>query len=176
MKIAIALTLLVASNAFAQMPGMGQMFSPEAMEYMNHKIDMDSVEKAFKANTALSKLAAEQPELKEQVKLKMGQGSGQHPAGQPPKMPSMDEMVSAIRAYPAAVSAIESSGLSVENYFKTNYSLMYGWMMHQMQKRGVLDQMLQMMPNMKKSVNLDLVAANEQKIQQYIDDMRSLGQ
>ncbi len=83
-------------------------------------------------------------------------------------------MVSTIRAYPEAVAAIESSGLDVKGYFRTNYSLMYAWMLLQMDKRGMLDQMLKMMPNMQKSVNLDLVKANEAEIQKHMDQMGQL--
>ena len=137
----ITLIVFCTCAAFGQMPGMGPMFGPEALEYMNHKIDMDSVEKAFQSTTALSKLAKDKPEIKDKVKFRMG--PGQRPGGgQAPKMPSIDEMVSGIKAYPEAVSAIESSGLSVEEYLKTTYSLIYGWMMLQMDKRGMLDQML----------------------------------
>lgn len=168
----------VGAVLLAQMPGMGPVFGPEADEWLNHVPDLDSVSKSLQATQNLAKVSKDHPDIREKTRVTMGMGPGGRRGGMPAqvKMPTLDEMTAALEAYPEAKQAIESSGLGVRDYYKNTLSLMYGWAMFQMDKQGMLDQMLKMMPTMKRPANLDFIRANEPAIEKYVNAMQSMAQ
>jgi len=175
----LVVLLCFGSLALAQFPPgmMGPTFGPEADEWLNHVPDLDSVAKTLQATQNLSELAQEHPEIREQAEIDMGMDMGAR-GGQPARIqiPTLDEMATSLRAYPEAVDAIESSGLSVRDYYKNLISLVFGWPMFQADKVGMLDQMLQMMPGMKRPASLDFIRANEAEVQKLFDSLQSMGE
>lgn len=162
------------------MGGMGLTFGPETDEWMNHVPDLDSVSKSIQAAQNLAKVAEEHPEIREQAEIDMGTGMGPGALGRgqatQTQMPTLDQMVAGLQAYPEAVDAIESTGLSVRDFYKNTLSLLLGWPTFQADKAGMLDQMLQMMPGMKKPASIDFIRSNEAEVQKFFDSMQSMAE
>lgn len=171
----------LGSLALAQGPmgGMGQIFGPETDEWMNHVPTLDSMSKTRQAGQNLADLLDEHPELKEEAELDMtaalGRGRGRGTAGMP-QIPTLDDMVASMQSYPQAVSAVESAGLSVRDFFKNTLSLSVGWAMFQMDKQGALGQIKQMMPSFRTPASLDFIRANETDVQIFVDTMQRMGE
>jgi len=157
------------------MGGMGPMLGPEADEWINHVPTLDALSKSLVASQNLAKLAEEHPEIREKAEVDMGMGLGRGQRGQV-QFPTLDQMTAGIQAHPEAVNAIESSGLSVRDYFKNTLSIVYGWAMFQVDQRGMLDQMLQMMPGLRKPASLEFISNNQAEVQKYIEAIQEMGE
>jgi hypothetical protein len=166
---AIALAALAAFGSAQTMPQFEQ-------EVIDHVPDMSSLEKIAQASQNLSKLEKEHPELRDKVRVDLGMGPGARRGGPPSaKLPTLDELANGLKAHPEATQAVESTGLSVRDYFKNVYSVVYGWTVFQMDKRGMLAQMQQMMPTLKTPASLDFIRAHEAEVQKYLDQIRKAG-
>ena len=130
MRFAVPL-LLVASCAFAQPPGGGQrgpggppniLNSPEVL---NYPLTMDKVEKWGTSNKAIFAFVKTHPDIQQKTKQDFSQAK------------SLDELVALAKSHANEyVQVIESSGISLKEYFLITGSLMSAYIAVQMQEHA----------------------------------------